>query len=364
MQEIIDLTKDLIRFKTVHSKPQEIKRCAAFIESYLNTLDLEYHRLDFKNTPSFLVLPRSGFTPILLMSHIDVVDAPDELFNPMEKDRKLYGRGSLDDKYAVALSLVLLKKYLHRLRLQGRGQNDLPFGVLITSDEEIGGFQGAGKTLQKIQTDFCIVLDGGDIEKIIVKEKGVARVKFISKGKAAHGARPWMGANALEKLIDDFIALRTYFVKAAPEHEDRAVVITNMHSEKSHNGIPEYAEAYVEIRYTETDDMEKLFEKLQKEFHSEIGPKVIEPFFQRGESRHLHLLLEISKKTRIGFEDGANDARFLSPLGIKGVIWGADGDRSRHSEGEHVNIESIFELYRILDEFIRRSENIALKDVV
>jgi succinyl-diaminopimelate desuccinylase len=356
MQEVIDLTKDLIRFKTMHSKPQEIKRCAAFIESYLNILDIEYHRLDYENKPSFLVLPRSGFTPILLMSHIDVVDAPDELFNPMEKDRKLFGRGSLDDKYAVALSLVLLKKYLQRLRMHGRGQNDLPFGVLITSDEEIGGFQGAGKALQKIKADFCIVLDGGSIENAIVKEKGLARVKFISKGKAAHGARPWMGKNALEKLIDDFIALRTYFIKAAPVHEDRAVVITNMHCGKLHNGIPEYAEAFVEIRYSEIDDMEKIFERLQKAFHSEIDLEVIEPFFPGGESPHLHLLLDISKKTKIGFEDGANDARFLSKLGLKGIIWGADGDRSRHSEAEHVNIESVYELYRILDEFIKRSE--------
>jgi len=358
MQEIIDLTKDLIRFKTVHSKPQEIKRCAAFIENYLNTLDLKYHRLDYANTPSLLVLPQNDFTPILLMSHIDVVDAPDELFNPLEKDRKLYGRGSLDDKYAVAMSLVLLKKHLQRLRRHDRGQNDLPFGVLITGDEEIGGFNGAKRALHKIQTDFCIVLDGGDLEKIVVKEKGVARVKFVSKGKASQGDRPWIGANAAEKLIDDFVALRTYFVKSVPEHRDRAVVINSMHTGESHHNIPEYAEASVEIRYSETDDMEQLFEKLRKKLRSEILIEAIEPFFPGGESPYLQLLLDISKKTGFGFEDGANDARFLSRLGIKGIIWGADGDRSRHSANEHVNIESVFELYRILDEFVKRSEKL------
>jgi succinyl-diaminopimelate desuccinylase len=35
MQEIITLTKDLIRFKTMHSRPDEIQRCASFIETYL-----------------------------------------------------------------------------------------------------------------------------------------------------------------------------------------------------------------------------------------------------------------------------------------------------------------------------------------
>jgi len=114
MREIIDLTKDLMRFQTVHSKPQEIKRWAAFIENYLRTCGVVYNRFDYENTPSILVLPQNGFAPVLLMSHIDVVDAPAELFQPLEKDHKIYGRGSLDDKYAVALSLVLLKNPLQR----------------------------------------------------------------------------------------------------------------------------------------------------------------------------------------------------------------------------------------------------------
>ncbi len=57
-------------------------------------------------------------------------------------------------------------------------------------------------------------------------------------------------------------------------------------------------------------------------------------------------------KTRVGFEDGANDARFLAQFGINGIVWGADGDCSRHTLNEHVNIESVYELYRILDEFM------------
>ena len=83
MREIIDLTKDLIRFQTVHSKPQEIKRCAAFVENYLRTCGVVYKRFDYENTPSILVLPQNGFAPVLLMSHIDVVDAPAELFQPL-----------------------------------------------------------------------------------------------------------------------------------------------------------------------------------------------------------------------------------------------------------------------------------------
>jgi len=358
MPEIIDLTKELVQFKTMHSKPDEIRRCAEFIGNYLDGLGVVYRQLDFGNTPSIMVLPQKGFTPVLLMSHIDVVDAPDNLFRPVIKDRKLYGRGCLDDKYAVALSMVLLKKNLEILRRQGKGQKDLPFGILMTSDEEIGGFNGAKKALDEFQTDFCIVLDGGSLDKIVVKEKGVVRVRLLSHTKSTFGDKPWLEENAVENLMDDIIKWRTCFVRSVPDHWHRAVTCVDIHTEESHRRIPECAEARLEIRYTETDDVEQLFRKMQVELHSEIVVESVEPIFPEGQSEHLKLLLDISKDTRVGFEDGANDARFLSQRGIHGIIWGADGDRSRHTLEEHVDIDSIVKLYSFLDEFMIRSGSI------
>ncbi len=352
MEQIIPLTKDLIRFKSMHSKPEEIRRCVTFIENFLKTYEIEYRLLDHPKVPSILVAPSSGFVPVLLMSHIDVVDSPDERFVPVEKDQRLYGRGSLDDKYAVALSLVLLKKHLKRLRKQGKRPDDLPFGILITSDEEIGGFNGAKMALPKIKTDFCIVLDGGSVEKIVVKEKGLLRLKLISRGKTANDPRPWCGENALEKLIDDYIKIRTYFVRSAPEHWHRAVNISRIEAGKRIHRVPKYAEAMLDIRYTENDTMEAFIAKMQKELHSTVGIETIAPIFDEGPSPYLDLLLAISKNTAVGFEDGSNDARFLSEYGIKGIIWGADGDQSQHSETEHVNVESVYSLYGILNAFI------------
>jgi succinyl-diaminopimelate desuccinylase len=354
MIEIIDLTKELAQFKTMHSRPDEIQRCAAFIEQYLKALDVTYQRFDYHNTPAILVLPQHNGAPLLLMSHIDVVDAPDKLFRPVVQDGKLYGRGCFDDKYAVALSLVLLKNNLRQFRKQGRGQKELPFGILITSDEEIGGFNGAKKTLVGIQTDFCIVLDGGNIEKIVVKENGVARIKLIYRGNVNSGSESCQGENAVEKVMQDINTLETYFVKSSPESPYRAIVHNYIRTEKSPHGIPGFTEARLDIRYTGSDDLEKLFSIMQNELLSNIIVEDVEPLFPGGESQHLKLLLKISKKTRIGFEDGANDSRFLSALGIKGIVWGADGNRSQHTPNEHVDIESVYDLYALLCAFIKQ----------
>ncbi|MEJ2220550.1 MAG: M20/M25/M40 family metallo-hydrolase [Desulfobacterales bacterium] len=196
MEELLTLTEDLIRFKTMHSQPEEIQRCTAFIEDYLNQCGANYRRLDHDNFPTIIVMPQNNFVPVLLMSHIDVVDGPDDMFQPQIKENALYGRGSIDDKYAVALSLILLKDFLIRLKNEGKSQNDLPFGILITSDEEIGGANGARKALKKIKAEFCIALDGGGLNKIVIKEKGIVKLKLIARGRTAHGARPWLGALA------------------------------------------------------------------------------------------------------------------------------------------------------------------------
>jgi succinyl-diaminopimelate desuccinylase len=349
MTEIVDLTRELVRFKTMHSRPGEIRRCAAYIEHYLKGLDVSCSRFEYGNALSLSALPKMNKTPVLLMSHMDVVDAPDRLFTPVIEDGKLYGRGCLDDKYAVALSLILLKNNLQRLRKLGKGQQDLSFGILITGDEETGGFNGAKKILGDIRTDFCIVLDGGSIENIVVKEKGIVSVRLLSKSKGDE-------TNALETLKADIARWETYFVKSMPAHGHRKIICKSIKPLTNRQGAAETAEALLEIRYTETDDVERMLFIMQKELDSQVMIDGVEPKFDGGAPEHLTWLLDISKNTRIGFEDGANDSRFLSSFGIKGIVWGAGGDRSQHTMDEHVAIDRIYELYGLLDAFVRRCE--------
>jgi succinyl-diaminopimelate desuccinylase len=362
MEEIIHLTKELIRFKTMHSQPDEIQRCVAFIEEYLNKCGAKYRRLDHNSIPSIIVMPENNVAPILLMSHIDVVDGPDELFIPRIKNNALYGRGSIDDKYAAALSLVLLKVYLKRLKKTGKNQNDLPFGVLITADEEIGGANGARKALPEIKARFCIALDGGSLKKIVIKEKGIIKLKLVARGKTAHGARPWLGENAIENLINDFQLLKTKFELSAPDHWHRTLNFGRIRAGQSSNQVPDYAEALFDIRYTENDDMDAIISKIQNEIKGELVVEKKEPLFEGGDSPYLDLLLKISKDSDVGFEHGASDARFLSAHGIKGIVWGPDGDMSQHSADEHVNIASLYKLYELLDAFLSRSTEINVKN--
>ncbi|MFZ3045621.1 MAG: M20/M25/M40 family metallo-hydrolase [Desulfatirhabdiaceae bacterium] len=354
LDELTNLTMDLIRVPSTQDNPDALSTCANFIGQYLDRIDVSWSRLSYNDVPSIMVMPRTGKVPVLLLSHFDVVDAPDPLFEPWIKDNKLFGRGSIDDKYAVALSLILLKNHLNHLRQNGRDQSGLPFGILLTGDEETGGVNGAQMALKQVKADFCIALDGGGLDKIVIREKGIFRLKLISRGKACHGARPWLGENAIEKLMRDYFIIKGFFDDTDSNHWHRTLTISIVHAGKAQNQVPDYAEAVLDIRYTEQDDMLDLIGQLRTVIQGEIQILSTAPVFSSLPSPFLDRLLNLSPKTVTGSEHGASDARHLMNHNIPGIVWGADGDMSQHSMNEHINLDSFEALYQILDQFLFR----------
>lgn len=355
--KIIELTKELMRFQSMHSKPKEIVACLEHIKEYLRKCGVSSQFIEHNGFYSLLVLPQPGYTPVLLMTHVDVVDGGDALFEPKVHNGKLFGRGSIDDKYAVALSLVLLQEHLQELEGEGKSMIDLPFGLLITGDEEVGGKNGAGQALTQCRTDFCLALDGGDPSQIVIKEKGILRLKLVARGTAAHGARPWLGENAIEKLLADVLAMQPFFPekKTEPEHWHRTMNLGRISGGKAVNQVPDTAEAIFDIRYIEEDDLDHLLEQLKGVVQGELRVESREPMFFSGNSPYLDRLLAlVPQEVRTGVEHGASDIRFFTEKGIPGVVWGADGEMSAHSENEHLVISSLQPLYDQLDSFLRQ----------
>ena len=155
--------------------------------------------------------------------------------------------------------------------------------------------------------------------------------------------------------------LKKYFELQDPDHWHRTLNFSYIQAGKASNQVPDYAEALFDIRYTENDDMEALFKNIRKEIKGELVVEKKEPLFEGGDSPYLDLLLELADNTEVGFEHGASDARFLSAHGIKGIVWGANGDMSQHSTDEHVNIDSVFKLYELLDQLITQSQSLIAK---
>lgn len=353
-EAVVALTAALIRFPTTHDRPEAIEACAAFVREWLERAGLAVTPLHRGTTPSMLVTPRPGSAPVLLMSHIDVVAAPEALFAPVRRDGRLFGRGSIDDKYAVALSMVLLRDWLARLRCEGLGQEGLPFGVLITGDEEAGGRDGADYGLSQVRGRFCIALDGGGPDEIVVREKGLLRLRVACRGRSAHGARPWMGDNAIDRLAAAVARIREDFpAPRSDDHWHRTFNLSRIRGGDAPNQVPDRAEAVLDIRFTEDDDIEALLADWQRAVDGELTVLNRADVFAAGATPELDRLCRVVPGVRLTREHGASDARYLVAHGWDGVVWGADGEMSQHGGAEHVIETSLATMYRRLDRFFQ-----------
>lgn len=355
--EILELTRQLIEIPSTSSRRDDIHRCADFICQWLKENGINHEPHIIEDVPSISVLPRPGQAPILVMSHFDVVEVMNtRLFEPWIEDGCLFGRGAIDDKYAVALSMVLFREHLQRLKAAGGGQQDMPFGLLLSGDEETGGANGVGALIETIDSEFCIAIDGGGPELIVNKEKGILQLKITATGKAAHGARPWLGENAFDNLVHDYLKLKSIFTEQAQDqsgdHWHKTMVLSNLHvGNGSINVVPDKAEAFFDIRYTEHDDPDAILTEITSCIDSEVEVLAKEPVFASEPSPYIELLASHFDNARIGFEHGASDARYLSERGIPGAIVGAEGETSQHTENEHIVLASLYQLYNRLDGF-------------
>lgn len=351
-QELIDLTSELIRIPSVHSRPEEIERCADYIAGWLNRHTVTFQRFSHNGTPSLLLAPAAPPCRVLLMSHFDVVEAEADQFTPRIENGRLFGRGAIDDKYAVALTLILYREVLSKWTAAGHNSQELPVGLLITGDEETGGKNGAGFIAERIAPDYFIALDGGQPERIITKEKGILSLELSAKGKAAHAARPWLGESGFDILVEDYAKLKSFFSADTPDHWHPTLVLSNCRAGSgSTNMVPDTATATLDIRYTENEDPEQLLQIIRDTIRSEVTVRAVEPIFIGGDSPYTEMLVRHSGAS-IDFEHGASDARYFSAKGIPGAVWGPQGEMSQHTITEHLVIDSLYDVYDSLQGFV------------
>lgn len=127
--------------------------------------------------------------PILLLAHLDVVEARREdwttdPFQFVEKDGYFYGRGTVDIKDGDA---ILITNFI-RLKKEGF-LPDRDLILALTADEEGGDKNGVAWLLNHhrdwIEAEYCVNLDGGD---------------FMSE----HGKKLYAAVQASEKVYVDF----------------------------------------------------------------------------------------------------------------------------------------------------------------
>jgi succinyl-diaminopimelate desuccinylase len=357
-QRLVALTRDLILIPSIPSRPQELKRAFELIKNHLEYLDhIEIREFTSQGFPSLIAAPIDCHTPqILMIGHLDVITHPDiSVYRSQIKDGKIYGPGAGDMKGALAIILEVFRA------IHSQSQH-ASLGIAITSDEEQGGQDGIGFLFQQtgISCGQAMIPDGGQLNEITVEEKGIIHLKLICPGHCAHAARPWLGTNPIEILMESLIGLKNYFsqLKNYSDHWHPTCTVTIIGTDnKTNNRIPALASAVLDIRFPPPFTVQMMLNEIQTHLPASIIMEVIisaEPTLLSPDPLYQQITQQITGHPAMLIrEDGGSDARYIAAQGIP-VLMSRPLVGNLHSEEEWIDIISMIKFYRIYEQYLTR----------
>jgi succinyl-diaminopimelate desuccinylase len=352
MMNLTEVIQQLIRFRTETGNAAEIDRCLDFMKGLFAQSSAEVEICRFKEaSPVFFARNTAGEAfDVLVLGHIDVVPAADSMFEPIVKDGKMYGRGTLDMKSFAAVAL-------HSLIEVCRQALPIRFGVILSTDEEKGSRSTKAFLESHPELQTKIVLDndvGGDISKIVLRCKNPVFVKLKAAGKAAHGSTPWFGADANERLFRVWQNIRRLYPAydlSLPQPQNTwidTVHFATIRGGAVSNIIADEAEALLDFRLIETSTVEALCKKLDSCMIEGVGYQIVSsstPVVMREDQPEIvayKRLAEAVTGQPIEFEyiGGATDSREFAERGAVVIMHSGTGE-GMHADGEWVKLSSV-----------------------
>ena len=219
----------------------------------------------------------------MLSGHTDVVpvDGQDWNSNPftlVEKNGRLYGRGTCDMKSFVAVALAYAPKFLER-------GLETPIHLAFSYDEEIGCI-GVRRLIDvingmAIKPKLCIVGEPTDM-RVVVAHKGKTSYRCTVHGFEAHSSLAPHGVNAIEfaaELIAYIKIMARRIAKEGPFDPLFDVPHTTLHTGIVNGGtalniVPKECYFEFEIRYLPDQRAETYLDKIEAFIRDELEPEM------------------------------------------------------------------------------------------
>ena len=215
VEDLVELTRDLIRFPTINPPGEAYQPCAEFIGKRLakRGFDIEYVRGtgapgDSDTYPRVNVIARrEGGSPgpcVHFNGHIDVVEVGAGWtvppFDGLVKDGKVYGRGACDMKGGLASAIIAVEALID-------SDPDYPGAIEIsgTVDEESGGYGGVAFLAERgwfstPRVDHVVIPEPLNVDRVCIGHRGVWWAEIETKGRIAHGSMPFLGDSAIRHM--------------------------------------------------------------------------------------------------------------------------------------------------------------------
>lgn len=360
MQRILNHLEQLVSIYPCTSDQTSVKKALEYCQAVLAKSG-QFSNIELHTSSNFhsLTAATNGTKKpkLLLQAHIDVVPCSKTPVLTHDKISKtVTGRGVYDMLFATACYLAFIEANAEDLKT-------LDIGLMLTGDEEIGGFNGVEYLLDRgYGAEICFLPDAGEgFGDLSIAAKGIYNFDIRVYGKAHHGSRPWEGDGAANKLVYMMHELLDAFDES--NHENSTMTITQMECGDCHNRGPDTANAHLDIRYKDLEDFQriekvvhKLCQKYDAEAHSVIvadslnldpGHSLIQDFLDIYE-KHTSKPITLSKA------HGGSDARFFAARDIPVILMRPDGSGA-HGDDETLSVPSLERFYGLLEDYILRT---------
>jgi succinyl-diaminopimelate desuccinylase len=266
VDDLVELTGDLIRFPTINPPGDAYQPCAEYIGKRLSKrgFEIEYVRGvgapgDSDAYPRVNVIARrEGSRPgpcVHFNGHIDVVEVGAGWtvppFDGLVRDGKVYGRGACDMKGGLASAIIAVEALID-------SDPDYPGAIEIsgTVDEESGGYGGVAFLAERgwysaPRVDHVVIPEPLNVDRVCIGHRGVWWAEIETMGRIAHGSMPFLGDSAIrhmtavlerfEKELYPALAKRISDMPVVPDGARQSTMnINSLHGGQAggHDGLP------------------------------------------------------------------------------------------------------------------------------
>jgi len=213
--DLVELTRELIRFPTINPPGEAYQPCAEFIGRRLEAKGFQVEYVHAAGTPGDdaryprinVIARREGGTSgpcVHFNSHIDVVRTGAgwtmDPFAAIVQDGKVFGRGACDMKGGLAASIIAVEALID-------SHAGFPGALEIsgTVDEESGGYGGVHYLAERgwfspPRVDHVIIPEPLNVDRVCIGHRGVWWTEIETGGRMAHGSMPFLGDCAIRHM--------------------------------------------------------------------------------------------------------------------------------------------------------------------
>ena len=297
---------------------------------------------------------------IILAPHMDTVGGDlDKIFRPTKKGERLHGRGACDTKGSVA---VMFHAMEHLAKRHRPANTEIVFIGFV--DEECN--QTGSRAFSKLKLKANLALVGEPTRcRVVTAHKGDLWLRLSTRGKAAHGARPELGRNAVHTMAKCIDTIETEYAQNLGKRRHPVLGHPTINTGIVRGGsqpniVPDVCEADLDRR------------TLPGESFTTISREIGEVLKKRGLKARLmnvkgytcpametdptlpmvQQLMRTVRQTKPLGVDYYCDAANIATTGVPAIVWGPGDIAQAHTADEWISIRQLERGMDVLTRFL------------